>query len=146
MDTEKSISELIREAREDNNKLIVLLAGEATEKSMLAIARVANKIKEEIVFISVDPQKVLADIKEIAQFKDIIVCVDDINSAMMNIPRTPPRTLKLTVSPRMAELDYEPFLVSAKKEYGVSKNKKSFSPPKNKGFNKGKVVLRGRHR
>ena len=93
MDTEKSISELIREAREDNNKLIVLLAGEATEKSMLAIARVANKIKEE-----------------------------------------------------MAELDYEPFLVSAKKEYGVPKNKKSFSPPKNKGFNKGKVVLRGRHR
>ena len=86
MDAEKSISELIKEAREDNNKLIVLLAGEATEKSMLAIARVANKIKEEIVFISVDPQKVLADIKEIAQFKDIIVCVDDINSAMMNIP------------------------------------------------------------
>lgn len=146
MDTEKSISELIREAREDNNKLIVLLAGEATEKSMLAIARVANKIKEEIVFISVDPQKVLADIKEIAHFKDIIVCVDDINAAMMNIERTPPKALTLTAPPRLAELDYEPSFLSAKKEYGVPKNKKSFSPPKNKGFNKGKVVLRGRHR
>lgn len=146
MDAEKSISELIKEAREDSNKLIVLLAGEATEKSMLAIARVANKIKEEIVFISVDPQKVLADIKEIAHFKDIIVCVDDINAAMMNIERTPPKALEFTAPPRLAELDYEPSFLSAKKEYGVPKNKKSFSPPKNKGFNKGKVVLRGRHR
>lgn len=146
MDTEKSISELIREAQGDSNKIIVVLAGEATERAMLEIARAIHRAQEEIVFVTLDPQKVLANIKEIAQFKDIVVCVDDINSAMMNIPRTPPRTLKLTVSPRMAELDYEPFLVSAKKEYGVPKNKKSFSPPKNKGFNKGKVVLRGRHR
>jgi hypothetical protein len=144
METEKSISQLVKEAKE-NEKIVVLMAGDSHhEKMALEIARMENVAPTEIVVIKTNKDTILEELKLLTEFKDIIVVIEDIDK-MMSLP-VPPKSevLKLHAMPREV-YDVE-ILSDKKKGFGVSKNKKTFSPPKHKGFNNHKVNHRGKHR
>lgn len=144
MEAEKSISQLVSEAKE-TGKFVVLMAGEGHEKMALEIARMKNVATTEVIIIKTNNETVLDAITSIKNLQDVIIVIEDIDK-MMGLPILPPKPeiFKLHAMPRDA---YEPLILSDKKtEFGVSKNKKTFSPPKHKGFINNKVNHRGKHR
>lgn len=143
MDTEKSISQLVEDARE-KGKFVVLMAGEGHEKMAIEVARIKCVAATEIIIVPIGRGRLLEEFKQITNLSDVTVVIEDINE-LVGLPMIPKQEVfKLHAMPMGA---YEPIILSDKKEsFGVSKHKKSFSPPKHKGFINNKTNHRGKHR
>lgn len=143
MDTEKSLSFLVAEAKK-TNKFVVIFAGNSEQEAMLKeVCRLKSKSLDEMIVIPANPKDIVDQLKDIANLSDVMVVIEDAEQ-LLTLP-TPRETFKIHAHP--VEM-FEPLMLSAEKtqDYGVSKNKKTFSPPKHKGFIGKKFQQRGKHR
>lgn len=142
-----TISQLIEEAKKAN-KTIVLIGGcgagmDAHNRMLVQAAEILKGQEFIIVDVgSLGTKDILAHAQNLPKDRGIVI-IEDLNERFM-------RESRENIVFRLEAMDYElkdiTILSDQKKEYGVSKNKKSFSPPKHKGYIQPKFVLRGRHR
>lgn len=141
----KAISELIEEAKK-TNKTIVLI-GAPTDKESRLLAQSESILKgQDFAIINVNSlssKEILEEARNLPEGRGVVI-IEDIEGRIIKERR---ENLVFKIEAVKHEL-IETFILPEKKEYGVSKNKKSFSPPKFKGHGSMqlKFQLRGKHR
>ncbi len=140
-----TISVLIEEAKK-TNKTIVLIGAPAEKESRL-LAQAESILKgQEFAIINVNsltPKEILEEARNLPDGRGVVI-IEDINERII-------RESRENIVMKITAIEHDlrdVILLDQKKEYGVSKNKKSFSPPKHKGYGSMqlKVRLRGKHR
>ncbi len=140
-----AISQLIEDAKK-TNKTIVLIGGIGLDlqSRMLAHAEAILKTQEFAIIdmASFNTREILATARTLPEGRGVVI-IEDLNEIFLREQRA-----ELIMKIRPLEYDLRDMIILSdeKKEYGVSKNKKSFSPPKHKGYIQPKFVLRGKHR
>lgn len=155
MDTEKSISDLIGIAAKEH-QVIILIGSKSSEEAQRVLVSKAQQIlsaeKFEVINVAHLPMNEIMSHAQLIMGLDgrgVVIIDDSVEAKEENLMRNlmalrqEPITLKITALPHE---DLSEVLLVEKKNYGVSKTKKSFSPPKHKGFVGKKFTLRGRHR
>lgn len=138
-----TISQLIEEAKK-TNKTIVLIGAPADKESRLIVQAESILKGQEFAIINVNSlssKEIMAEARNLPEGRGVVI-IEDLSERII---RENHENIVMKITAIEHDLR-DVILLDQKKEYGVSKNKKPFSPPKHKGFVQPKFTLRGRHR
>lgn len=144
-----TISELIENAKKTDKTILLIGVGIGMDAHTSRIVEQAERMMNGKEFIAINVgncsiKEMMAHAQGLPKDRGIVI-IEDIEDRLVRETRE-----KMVIELRALDYDLKDAIILSdqknNKDYGVSKNKKSFSPPKHKGYIQPKFVLRGKHR